>query len=397
MLRTSIAKAKCGTLTIVPMTQNNKNVGLIAVAFCFIFFGFGTAQQYLVVLFKQSGHGALALVTLLLLYSTFLLTGIMVPKMIPLLGGLKRSLIFGALTYFFFVIAVASMNVPLILFAAIAIGAGAGFLWVTSGKIIADSSSPTTIGRNLSFQQIGLYSGNIAGIWTGGHLVNVLPLAQMYLVLAVAALFGTLILSGVRPIKENAQERPFSPSYLFAPHMLMLAPLIFGAYYLQAQVFTAVNIAIVNLVGIGFIPLIISGLKISNIVGSFGSGTLSDWYNKATILSGLVGIALTGIIVFTFFSTFRTLLVGAILMGFSMAAIYPVVLAWLKEKVSGEEYLYALGTFHVYTNAGVISAIGANLLLPSSTTFLPGMIALLLSFVGIAWFNKHTRRDRAVV
>ncbi len=365
-----------------------RNVVLVSCAFFFIFFGFGTAQQYLVILFSELGHGSLALTSLLLLYSAFLLTGIIVPKFVPILGGLKSSLILGACTYVFFSVAVALDIVPLLLFASVVIGIGAGFLWVTSGKIITDSSEAHAVGQNLSLQQIGMYSGNILGVWIGGFLVQTLSLQNMFALLAFVTFLGTVLLFFVLPVREDVQTRPFKPYYLFAPHMLMLLPLIFGAYYLQAQVFTAMNLAIVGLVGIGFIPLIISVLKVSNIIGSFSSGTLSGWYSKSGLLITLVAIALCGIVVFTLFSTLSSLLLGAILLGFSMAAIYPVALAWLKEKLPGDEYLYALSTFHVYTNIAVLGAIGVNLYLPAQTSFIPGALALLLAIPGIIMFQK---------
>ncbi|MCX6723534.1 MAG: hypothetical protein NT094_05775 [Candidatus Staskawiczbacteria bacterium] len=154
------------------MIDSRRNILFISIAFFFIFFGFGTAQQYLVILFSAQGRGGLALSSLFILYGSFLLTGIVVAKIIPWLGGLKKSLIFGSLTYFLFVASVAVNNMFFLYAASVLVGVGAGLLWVSSGQIITDSSGEHTVGRNLSFQMIGMYSGNILGIYSGSYVVN---------------------------------------------------------------------------------------------------------------------------------------------------------------------------------------------------------------------------------
>ncbi|OGG71126.1 hypothetical protein A3F27_02170 [Candidatus Kaiserbacteria bacterium RIFCSPHIGHO2_12_FULL_53_13] len=369
-----------------------RNVILISLAFFFIFFGFGTAQQYLVILFNQQGRGHLALASLFLLYGAFLIAGIFISKLVPLLGGLKRSLMIGASTYALFVASVAFNNMPLLLIASVVIGIGAGLLWVCSGQIIADSSNERTAGRNLAFQIISQNGGNIAGIYTGAYLVRAFSLENMYLLLTASVLLGYIFLPWIRPAKEEVKEHVFKPYYAFDRRMLVLFPLLFSAYFLAAQTFTAMNVIIVTLLGVASVPLVISVLKVSNIIGSFSVGTISGWFSKAGTLSMLVLISLSGVYLFTQTYTLLPLIVGAILLGFSMSAIYPVCLSWLKERLPSEEYLYALGTFHVYTNIGVVSAITANLWLPSGTSFIPGVIALIFAIPGVLAFQTLTKK-----
>lgn len=368
-----------------------RNVVAISLGFFFIFFGFGTAQQYLVILFNQQGRGSLALVSLCILYLTFLITGIFVSKLIPLVGGLKRALMIGAGTYALFVASVAINSTLLLLAASLLIGAGAGLLWVSSGQLITDSDSGAKAGRNLAFQTVAQYSGNILGIFAGRFFASTLSLPQMYGILALITAIGMLCILFVRPIQEELKARPFKPLFIFDARMLALFPLVFGAYFLQGQTFTAMSMLVVTLVGIGAIPVVVSILKVSNITGSFSSGVLSERVGKRKLLTVLVGTALAGILIFTSAHTFVPILAGALLLGFSMAAIYPVTVSFLKETMPESDFLYALGTFHVYTNAGVLCAVATNLLLPAGLSFIPGGVALLVALPALWLYDPRTR------
>ena len=369
-----------------------RNVWLISVAFFFIFGGFGTAQQYLVVLFKNAGQGDLALISLFILYGTFLLTGIFITKFVPILGGLKRSLIIGACTYALFTAAVALGNTPLLLIASALIGFGGGLLWVCSGQIISDSSDNRTAGRNFGFQIVGQNAGNIAGIYGGGYLVQSVPMPLMFSILALVVLCGIILLPFIRPTNEEVQEKVFKPLFAFDKRMLVLFPLLFGAYFLGGQAFVGMSFVVLAFLGIGAIPLMVAIFKIGSIAGSFSIGTISDRLAKNTTLASIVLVALAGVALFTMTSTLVPLLAGAIIIGFTFAAVYPVVLAWLKERLDPQEYLQALGIFHVYTNIGVVSALIANMYLSPRAGFVPGAIALVIALPGIFLFHRLTRR-----
>lgn len=370
------------------MDKNLRNVAAIALAFFFIFAGFGTAQQYLVILFSSQGQGHLALFSLFILYGTFLVSGIFAANIIPFLGGLKRSLLLGAATYALFALSVAFNNAPILYAASALIGFGASLLWVSSGQIVADSSNEITATRNFAWRQIGLYLGNIFGINAGAYLITVTSFEKTYLLLAGCILLGVSLLLLVKPSGGEIETRTFKPFYIFGRRMLLLFPLVFAADFLQAQVFTAVNLIVVKLLGIGFIALIVTILKVSNIAGSFSSGILAAKHGKGGLLSAFILMALAGSLFFINAQTFYPLLLGALLLGLSMAAIHPVALAWLKDVLPREEYPYALGTFYVYSNIGVLAAIGSNLAFSSKTSFAPGIIALALALLGTALFSR---------
>lgn len=374
------------------MNNTKRNIFLIPLSFFFIFFGFGTAQQYLVILFTAQGRGNLALVSLFILYTTFLATGVVAAKIIPWLGGLKKSLLIGAFTYALFTASVAVNSAMLLYITSIIIGIGAGLLWISSGQIIRDSSAAQDVGRNFAYQTIGLYIGNILGVNIGLYLVQAFSAERVYFILTVSILLGLFVNFLVIPVKEGIEPSPFKPYYMFNKNMLMLLPLIFSAYFLQAQVFTAINLIIVSLFGLGSIGLAITAIKVSNIVGSLSGGKISGRYNKSSLLIFMVLMALLGVALMIWTHSLTFIILSAILLGFSMAVIYPVCLAWLNETIPAENYIYALGVFHVYSNLGIISAITANLKLSSGVSFIPGIIALALAIPGIIMFKQAAKK-----
>ena len=167
-----------------------------------------------------------------------------------------------------------------------------------------------------------------------------------------------------------------------------MAPVLVGIYFLQGQVFTAMTLVVIGTVGAGMIPLVISAVRLCNMLGSFGGGTLSDHIGKGIVLGGFVLMALVGTYVFARAENISALLIGSVFLGLSMASIYPICISWLREKMSENEYLDALGIFHVYTNIGTIFAIIANLWLPASVSFIPAVIALLIGLPCIALFHR---------
>ncbi len=368
-----------------------RNVWLISIGFFFVFAGLSTAQQYLTVLFKAEGRENIALLSLLLLYGTFLISSIFVSKLIPALGGLKRSLLIGVCTYALFTVSII-INTPLLLSAAIIMGIGAALVWVSSAQLIADSSTLHTAGRNLSIQVVGQNAGSIAGLFAATYITAYASIPHFYMILTALTLFSLPFLVWIRPIQEELRPRVFKPLYMFDRRLILLFPLLSSMYFLAAQSFTAMNGVIIGAVGIGEIALIIGLFKFSNIIGSFSIGSFSDRFSKVWVLIGLIVITILGIGMFVTAVNTPLLIMGALLIGFAMAAVYPVVLAWLKERLPADEYLYALGVFHIYTNVGVVGAIVINFWLSPGASFIPAIMLLLIAIPCTALFNKMTKK-----
>jgi len=375
---------------MTPQYQS-RNVILISAVFFFVFAGFSAGQQYLTILFKRTGEEHLALVSLFLLYGTFLLAGTVVAKAIPLLGGLKRTLSLGACIYGLFIASIAFENTYLLLFSSVVMGFGGALLWVSSGKIIGDSSSNETAGRNFAYQVVAQNLGSIAGLMIGAHLLRTVSFENMYLTLAAIVAIGAILTLFVKPSQQEVHDRPFNFFFLRDRRMLTLFPLLFGTAFLAGQSFTAMNTVVVDILGIGSLALIIGVLKGGNILGSLVSGVVADAWSKMATLIITVALAFIGIVLFVATHSYFLIFTGAILMGIAMASVYPVCLALLKEHLKPEEYVYSLGVFHVYNNVGAIAAILTNMWLYGGFTFLPGVIALLFAVPGILLFPKMSR------
>ncbi|MEK9153891.1 MAG: MFS transporter [Patescibacteria group bacterium] len=365
-----------------------RNILSISLSFFFIFLCFLTAQQYFLILFEADGKENLALISLVLIYGGFLAAGTVAPSLIARLGGLKSSLIIGASTYALFTAVLTLENTLLLLASSIVVGVGACLLWVASGQIIADESSDKTAGRNFAYQSVATSAGGIAGIILGGYLVAVESASFMYLILAAFGLVGTLILFFLKPIREETKSRPFRPMFILDIRMLSLFPFLFGTYYLLGQLFTATSLIVVGLLGLSSVPALVIALRISNVIGAFGSGIFADRFNKAGILVFVTILSLAGIVLLVSTATMAPILIGTILIGFSGVTSYPVTLAWLKESLPEEEYIYSLGVFHVYANIGVIAALAANMWLSPRASFIPGLAALIIGLGGIVLFEK---------
>jgi len=369
-----------------------RNVISISLAFFFIFFGFGTAQQYLVVLFREDGRGDIALLSLFLLYGTFMLVGLAAAKIIPIIGGLKRSVMVGAITYALYVACIALGNAPILLVASTIIGFGAALLWVGSGQIIADNSNEKTAGRNFALQVASSNIANIVGMYAGGFLLERVSATVMFMSMSFVILVGFFFLILIRLSREEMQPRPFRLLFALDRRMLALFPLLFGSSYLNGQAFIGVNFIIVTFLGIGAIPLVISFFKLGNVAGSLSIGAISARVSKQTILLCTTIIILLGVGIFTLTSTLGWLLSGAILLGFSLSGVYPVTLAWFKDAFVREENIYALGILHVYSNLGMIAAISANAYLSPSQSFIPAAVILVVALPGIMLFRRVTQR-----
>lgn len=182
-----------------------------------MFAGFSAGQQYLTVLLERTGHGQIALVSLFLLYGTFLLASTVIARIIHFFCGVKRTLSAGACIYALFIASVAFENVYLLLFSSVVMGIGAAMLWVASGQIVADSSSNETAGRNFAYQTTSQNIGSIAGLAAGAYLVQTAGFADMYLLLAGIVGIGAVLTFFVKAETRVASDRPFRFSFLLDP------------------------------------------------------------------------------------------------------------------------------------------------------------------------------------
>lgn len=366
----------------------NKNVLYTSIGFFFVFFGYGAAQQYLVPLLKLQGRENAALYALMLLYGAYLAGGIITPKFIKRWGP-KASLIGGAFTYFLFVLSVSSGSIPLLYAVSLLIGFGAAFLWISSAQIIADASAENTMGRNLGFQNAIYLLGSFLGVVLGGLLVQYISLRVFYLFFAVSILISFYffrLISGGNEIRSR--DGKFHLRYIFKKKFLLLFPIIFSAYFVSAQAFAAINLIVLGLFGFGFVATSAVVFRLSAITGSFLAGRASDLFGREKVLIISAVLGAVGLLLFLANSMFFLMALGLVLMGLFTSATQPVCLSLLKDRVSGEEYSYAVGVFSVYATFAVVSALFATRFFGAYMSFIPGIIFLFLAFPALFFFKK---------
>ena len=367
---------------------SNKNVLFISLGFFCVFFGYGAVQQYLIPLFKLQGRENLAFMSLLFIYGSFLISGIFAPKIIPKFG-LKKSLITGANTYLIYTISIISKNTNFFLLASVLLGIGATFLWVSSGKIITDSSTDKSIGKNLGIQLAGTLLGSFLGIALGGVLLKTLSFNQLYILFASAIVVGLPFFTKIKFKETITINEKFNMYYIFDRKLIVLFPVIFSTYFLSAQTFSSMNLIALKLFGIAYVGILSTILWIGMVFGALSVGRISDVYKKQTLLYVLTALGIIGALLFIGTSNIILVILGTIMLGIFVSAAYPVCLSLLKQNSSEKEYIYALGAFQVYSNIGLVVGLLFSMNFTPQLIFFLGIIFLFVSFSSIFLYNKH--------
>jgi MFS family permease len=366
----------------------DRNVLLTSVGFFFVFFGFGAAQQYLVPLLSLQGKENLALTSLLILYFSFLVAGISAPKIISKLG-LKKSIVLGSSTYWIFTLSVTTGN-PLVLMSASAlIGIGAALMWISSGKIISDSSTKANIGRNLGFQFALFLIGNLFGIAFGGFLITSVAPDTLYLCLTFSIMLSLPFFLGLSTKTGAHKPEKFNPYFMFDRRVVLLFPLVFSTYFIYSQTFASMSLIILALFGIGFVGVLATVVRIVSMISGLSVGRIADKFRKDRLIYILSLVGFAGTAVFLLTNEMIFIVLGSVLIGVFISAAYPVCLAMLKESVKEKEYVYAVGSFHVYTTIATISAVFFTMITDPRLSFIPGLILLAVAPLAIFVLNKE--------
>lgn len=302
--------------------------------------------------------------------------------------GLKRSFILGALTYLFFVVSVVLNITPLFMLASVLIGIGASLLWVSSGKIITDSSTIEESGKNLGIQFASVLIGSLFGVTMGGLLLKNLSIDRLYVLFSLAIVIGLPFLFLIKIKDKTIKDNILNISYLFDKKLIFIFPVIFASYFLSAQTFSSMNEVILSKFGILYVGVFAVFLQVGIVTGALTIGKISDIYDKRTILYILMGLGGIGAAIFISSSLFFWVLVGTIILGLYLSGTYPVALSLLRINLSKNEYIYGLGAFQVYGNIGTVIALFSAQNFPTLNIFIAGIIFLLLASLSFYLYKK---------
>lgn len=360
----------------------NKNIILVCIAFFWIFFGFNGALQYLLPLLALKNLQSLAYVSQIILYVVFLLTSIFGAQLINRVG-LKKAIIGGAFFYALYVLTLTTFNTTLIYLASLLIGVGATLLWISSAKIITNSSASHEVGKNLGLQYASFLLGTLGGTFLGGVLISSITFTSLYFIFTTTVLISLPFLIMLQISETKLKQVPFNPTYLFEKVVVLIFPIAYASAFILSQTFNAMNLVILQASNIATVGMISTILRVVMVLASYFLGKMSDQMNKVSLLYFLVTSGLMGVGLFLISDLLLVIICGIVLIGIFISSTYATCLSLLKLRLSEEKYTLAIGAFQVYITFAVLSAILSTWLLPAKLSFLPGIAALGVSFLSL--------------
>lgn len=156
--------------------------------------------------FTGDGYTSLAII-----YAVFAVCNWLAPSAISLAGP-KIAMIFGAVTYLFFIMTFLLPKTWLLYFASAVIGVGAAMIWTGQGNYLTLNSSPATISRNSgifwAMLQASMFIGNLFVYFQFQGMDTIIEEARIIViwVLSAIAIFGVFLLLVLRkaPREESA-------------------------------------------------------------------------------------------------------------------------------------------------------------------------------------------------
>eukprot|EP00937_MAST-01D_sp_MAST-1D-sp2_P006637 g6637.t1 len=118
------------------MDPGSRNVYHMSVGFLLIFFGFNTAQNFVVPLLGTVGSWSLGL-----LYFVFTFTLLVAPPLTRQLGGPKMSMMIGGAGYALYLLSLVYLYLPTVMIGSVVIGASAAVLWTGQGAYQSQNST----------------------------------------------------------------------------------------------------------------------------------------------------------------------------------------------------------------------------------------------------------------
>ena len=146
-----------------------RNVLHMSLGFLFVFFGFSTAQNFVVPLFGNIG--SLSLGVLYFVFTFVLLAG---PPLMNRVGGPKRAMVIGASGYVLYSCSLIYLWVPTIMLGSVVIGVSAALLWTGQGTFMAHNSTDSNSGTLSGYFWAMLMASNLFGNVSASLLIRAL-------------------------------------------------------------------------------------------------------------------------------------------------------------------------------------------------------------------------------
>jgi DHA1 family multidrug resistance protein-like MFS transporter len=298
----------------------------------------------------------------------------------------------------------ASSTVLQVILIRILEGAAWALFWPTMEALATEIVEPRAAGRAMGMATASYGIAFATSSLAGGYITSILSYSgtfTAYLALSLISTVAAILLLHRSWQREfgtvvNKTHARLDYSSLRSPTIL-LAYFLGGAYTFGFGMIITLFSVFANTLGVTvfLIGALFGCFWLGRIVGSFGGGRLSDKLGRGSVvLISMSGSAL-GFVLVALSTSFELLLGGIIVLGLSIGAIFPTVVALISDEVSQSVRGHAMGTFEATCAVGFLSAATVGGLLsdlysPRAPYLLAAAVSLASIIIFVARRPKHS-------
>lgn len=263
-----------------------------------------------------------------------------------------------------------SSTVPQVILLRILEGVAWAFFWPTVEALATEVVDPQLAGRAMGFATVSYAIAFGVSSLIGGSIASALGYKSTFAVYLAFSVLSIIIAALLREDPRRASRKvdasdsktdltsSMSHEVVLAYTLGLTYTMGLGILLTFFSVFAKAIGATVFLIGILF-----GFFWMGRIIGSFGGGRLSDKYGRGLIAIGAMLGSTAGFMVIALANGIWGLLVGVIMAGLSIGAVFPVSVALISDHINESVRGLAMGIFETACGAGVMlgAAIGGLL------------------------------------
>ena len=314
---------------------------------------------------------------------------------------LVASGMFSAVVALFYL---ASSTVLQVILIRILEGAAWALFWPTVEALATEIVEPRAAGRAMGMATASYGIAFATSSLAGGYITSILSYSGTFTAYLALSLISTvaaiLLLHGSRPLEfasvAKKTEVRLDYSSLRSPTIL-LAYLLGGAYTFGFGMIITLFPVFAKTLGVTvfLIGVLFGCFWLGRIAGSFGGGRLSDKLGRGPVVMISMSGSAVGFVLVALSTSIGLLFGGIIVLGLSIGAIFPTVVALISDEVSQSVRGHAMGTFEATCAVGFLSAATVGGLLsdlysPRAPYFLAAAVSLASIIIFVARRPKHS-------
>lgn len=363
-----------------PALLANRDLMLVTLGFSLLLTAAQTAQQYVTVVFAAAGHEELGFLALFVVYAAFVLTSLAGPALVTRFG--PRACFLGAvLCYTAFPLALAGLDVPFVMIAAVLIGAAAGPLWNGHFVVMGAVSADVTRGRSAGFFWAVFSAATGLGLTVSGLAIERWSFETLFVILAVLSLcallpFARMGDAGRRPDGKAWAHLPM----LTSPTVLRMSTCIFATYLIYGLAVSYVPLHIQAVSGTAMVGLLSAPFFVVPAIASLPLGRLGDRLGRTRAVTIGFAILCAGLVVMYAAATTAVLVAGILVLTLGFSLMNPLMTAMPIDLAPEALTERVAGTFNTMSALGITIGIFVPLLHAGPEVYLVLLAVLVLVF-----------------